>query len=263
MESLRVSTVQSNLVWEDIEANLSQFAPKIASLKGRTDVVVLPEMFTTGFTNNRTELAEPADGKTFQWMYQQSTAINAVITGSYIVEEAGKYYNRLIWMQPNGQYAAYNKHYLFTKAKEDAYYERGQERILIDWKGWKICPLICYDLRFPMWARNTVGYDLLLYVANWPVMRATHWKALLMARAIENQAFTIGVNRTGVDGNDLYYSGDTSVIDYSGGVVYQTAHAEDIFTVALNYKAQQEYRKKLCFLPDQEAYDGPSLKNEE
>jgi len=258
MESLRVSTIQTNLAWENIDANLEMFSPKIMSLKGKTDVVILPEMFTTGFTNNCEALAEVPDGKTFQWFYQHALSIDAVVTGSYIVKEEDKYYNRLIWMQPNGQYAIYDKHYLFTKANEHEFYEQGKERILIDWKGWKICPLICYDLRFPLWSRNNVGYDLLIYISSWPVARANHWKTLLSARAIENQTFTIGVNRVGVDGNGLYYAGDTSVIDYSGGVIYQTTHAEDTFTVALTHKAQQEFREKLPFLKDQEAYEGNS-----
>jgi len=256
MQSIRVTTIQSNLIWEDIDANLEQFSHKIAPLKGKTDIVILPEMFTTGFTMNREALAEEPQGKTFQWLYQQALTIDAAITGSYIVKEKNAYYNRLIWMQPDGKYSVYNKHYLFTKAKEHEYYERGKGRVVVDWKGWKICPLICYDLRFPLWARNNVGYDLLLYIASWPTTRSHHWKSLLMGRAIENQCFTIGVNRVGLDGNEFYYSGDTSVIDYSGGIIYQTAHAEDTFTALLNYEAQKAYRDKLRFLPDQDGYVG-------
>jgi len=256
MQSIRVTTIQSNLIWEDIDANLEQFSHKLAPLKGKTDMVILPEMFTTGFTMNRDALAEEPQGKTFQWLYEQALKIDAAITGSYIVKEKKNYYNRLIWMQPDGKYSVYNKHYLFTKAKEHEYYERGKGRVVVDWKGWKICPLICYDLRFPLWARNNVGYDLLVYIASWPTTRSHHWKSLLMGRAIENQCFTVGVNRVGVDGNELYYSGDTSVIDYSGGIIYQTAHAEDTFTALLNYEAQKTYRDKLRFLPDQDGYVG-------
>ena len=255
MTELRLSTIQSNLIWEDIDANLAHFTPKLQALKGQTDIVILPEMFTTGFTNNRTDLAEGPNGKTFQWLYQQSLAIEAVIAGSYIVKEENKYYNRLIWMQPNGKYGVYNKRYLFTKAKEDDYYERGTKRVMVEWKGWKICPLICYDLRFPMWARNNVGYDLLIYTASWPTTRANHWKALLQARAIENQVYTVGVNRVGRDGNDFVYSGDTSVIDYSGKVLYQTADVEDVFTITFNQEDQENYRTRLAYLKDQDGYE--------
>ncbi len=256
MDTLRVSTIQSDLKWEDIDANLAAFSPKILALKDKTDIIILPEMFSTGFTNNCATLAEAPTGKTFQWMYKHATDVGAVITGSFIIKEDNKYYNRLIWMQPNGKFGLYNKRYLFTKAKEHEFYERGTKRVLVEWKGWKICPLICYDLRFPMWARNNIGYDLLLYTASWPATRANHWKTLLQARAIENQAYTIGVNRVGTDGNDFSYAGHTSIIDYSGDIIYQTAHVEDVFTVALNYDDQEAYRTQLAFLQDQEGYEG-------
>lgn len=254
MDALRVSLVQSILKWESKEANLSNFANKLAPLKNQTDLIILPEMFTTGFSMNAAKMAESPAGETLIWLKQQAKGLNAAITGSYIVEEEGKYYNRLVFVLPNGDFQTYDKRHLFTLAKEHHTYQAGTERLIVEWKGWKICPLVCYDLRFPVWSRNTEDYDLLIYVANWPETRSAHWKTLLNARAIENQCYTIGVNRVGEDDNGLVYSGDTSLIDYYGSIVHQCSKVESVFTTSLSKEALQHFRSKLNFLPDRDTF---------
>lgn len=254
MQDLRITTVQSELVWEDIDANLQQFSRKLSDLGGKTDLIILPEMFTTGFTMQPAASAEKPDGKTTKWLAAQAADLSAVITGSIIIEENGKYYNRLLWMQPDGTYTYYDKRHLFTLAGEHEYYTAGTKILLAEIKGWKVCPLICYDLRFPVWSRNAFDYDLLLYVANWPISRSHHWKSLLTARAIENQSYTIGVNRTGKDANDYLYSGDSSIMDYAGNILHQTANKEDVFTLLLSYAEQRAFREKLNFLPDRDVF---------
>ena len=251
---LRVTTIQSNLHWENPDANRTMFSEKIKELKGQTDLIILPEMFTTGFSMNTTELAERMDGATMQWLSQQANSVNAVVTGSFIATENGQCFNRLIWMQPDGVFFIYDKKHLFTLAKEHEHYSAGIERLIVELKGWKICPLICYDLRFPVWSRNTDDYDLLIYTASWPVMRAEAWKSLLVGRAIENQSYTIGVNRVGVDGGGYEYSGDSSVIDYTGKRLYCTSNMEDIFTATLDLEKQKHFRSKLNFLADRDEF---------
>ena len=195
------------------------------------------------------------NGRAVKWMHNQAQKHNALVMGSLIIKEAENCYNRLVCMKPNGKYETYDKRHLFTLANEHKYYQTGTERLVFEYKGWKICPLICYDLRFPDWSRNTEDYDLLIYMANWPVTRNHHWKTLLAARAIENQSYCVGVNRVGKDKNDLYYSGDTSVIDYTGNVIYQVANAEDIFTTTLSKEKMDVFRSKLNFLPDRDDFE--------
>ncbi|MFK7808990.1 MAG: amidohydrolase [Saprospiraceae bacterium] len=254
MQDITISTVQTNLIWENQKANLSHLDQLLSPLQNKTDLIVLPEMFTTGFTMSAATVAEPMDGPAISWMRKKANELNSAITGSLIIEDQGKYYNRLIWMDPNGEFWQYDKKHLFTLAKEQETFTAGTEKLIVDFKGWKICPLICYDLRFPAWGRNQEGYDLLIYVANWPKPRAHHWKSLIIARAIENQSYVIGVNRVGKDGKGHLYSGDTSVVDYAGTLRYQVADVEDVFTTKLKYKAQQEYRSKLNFLPDRDRF---------
>lgn len=255
MESLRVSLIQASLNWELKEDNLRAFTNKITPLRGNTDLVVLPEMFTTGFSMNAEALAEPMEGETLEWLKEQAQLLDAAITGSYIVEDNGAYFNRLLFVFPDGSYHHYDKRHLFTLAKEHHTYQAGQDKLIVEWKGWKICPLICYDLRFPVWSRNSEDYDLLIYVANWPETRAEHWKTLLKARAIENQCFTIGVNRVGKDENGLAYSGDTTLLDYYGKVIHQCSTVESTFTTALSKSALKHYQSKLNFLPDRDSYE--------
>lgn len=253
MEKLKLTIVQSKLHWEDINSNLKAFSLKLERSISDTDLIALPEMFTTGFSMNAAALAEPMNGRSMQWMAKQASKFNAIVTGSIIIEEKGKYFNRLIWMQPNGNYSLYDKRHLFTMAKEHETYEAGQKKIILEWKGWKICPLICYDLRFPIWSRNLEDYDLLLYLANWPVKRSLHWKILLQARAIENQAFTIGVNRVGKDGNDYYYIGDSCILSATGEWLFQTTDREVVHTQEISKNNLMAIRKKLPFLADRDS----------
>ncbi len=256
---MRVSIVQSTLVWENPDQNRANFAQKLAPLAGQTDLIVLPEMFSTGFSMQAEKLAETMDGPTMQWLAAQARDLQAAVTGSFICSEDDRFFNRLVFMRPDGHFDTYNKRHLFTLAGEQEHYTPGKNRLTTAWKGWQICPLICYDLRFPAWSRNRFSnsltgpgepYDLLLYVANWPARRAHHWRSLLMARAIENQSFTIGVNMVGTDGNGFEYSGDSTVIDFGGQVICQISGQEDIVTTELSLANQQHYRQQLPFLQD-------------
>lgn len=255
MQDLRITTVQSSLHWENIDANLEQFSEKLAGLENQTDLIVLPEMFTTGFSMNAQQLAENMEGKTMQWMTAQAADKGAVLTGSFIARENGAYYNRLIWMRPDGTFETYDKRHLFRLAKEHNFYKAGTKRLVTQWKSWKICPLICYDLRFPVWSRNTENYDLLIYVANFPERRSEAWKNLLVARAIENQAFTVGVNRVGTDGKDIFHSGDTSVIDFEGRLLYRASQVEAVFSTSLSLTDLKRFRKRLSFLADGDDFE--------
>lgn len=252
---LTITLIQANLVWEDKAANLSAFGDKIRALPDSGDLIILPEMFTTGFTMNAASLAEPMQGPTLQQLQQWAAYSGAVVCGSYIVQENEAYFNRLLWVSPEGSYQYYDKRHLFTLANEHETYTAGRQRLLTQLKGWRICPLICYDLRFPVWSRNTAAYDVLLYVANFPARRAGAWTSLLTARAIENQVYTIGVNRVGTDANDIYYSGDSSVVDYAGRLLYRSAHCEDVFTITLSYQQQTDFRQRYAFLNDRDDFE--------
>jgi predicted amidohydrolase len=252
MEHLTVTLIQANLEWENKAANLRHLNTLIEPLRTSTDLIVLPEMFTTGFSMNPQELAEPVNGPTLQWMQACASKRNCVVTGSFIAQENGRYYNRLLWVQADGSYSFYDKRHLFALGSEHQHYSAGTQRPLMEVKGWKVLPLICYDLRFPAWSRNTDMYDLLLYVANWPQVRRNAWNTLLAARAIENQSYTIGVNRVGADGNGVPHSGDSSVYDYAGEQVIHIAHAEGAYTVDLDASGQRHFREKLPFLKDRD-----------
>ena len=255
MQDFSVTIIQSNLHWENISSNLEMFSQKIKAIASETNLIVLPEMFSTGFSMKPDLLGEDMDGKTIQWMKEMAFQTNAIITGSMIAKENGQFYNRLIWMRPDGEFKIYNKRHLFTLANEHMAYSPGKKKLIVEWKGWKICPLICYDLRFPVWSRNQEGYDLLIYVANWPKVRAHAWKSLLVARAIENQAYTIGVNRVGVDGNDLAYSGDSTILDFAGQTLFQETEKEAIHTIIFSKTALNTFRSKRAFLPDQDKFE--------
>ncbi len=260
--SITISTIQTSLYWEDKVANLDMLEEKIFNLRHKTEVVILPEMFTTGFSMNPALLAEGMDGASVQWMKRISAENRIILTGSLIIEEEGKFYNRLIWMMPNGEMGYYDKRHLFGYSHEDKYYHAGKKRLICSVKGWKINLQVCYDLRFPVWARQTphtlndnhTEYDVLIYVANWPERRSHAWKTLLCARAIENQCYTIGVNRVGKDGNDIYYSGNSLVIDPLGEVLYHMADDEDIFTITLEKEKLDEVRAKFPFLKDADEF---------
>jgi predicted amidohydrolase len=234
---------------------------KIWEIAGKTDLIVLPEMFTTGFTMNAANLAEPMNLTTFKWLRTQAAQTEAVVTGSYIVKENGAFFNRLIWMQPDGQYDVYDKRHLFRMANEHETYAAGTKRMVKELKGWKICPLICYDLRFPVWSRNqvqadlaTLAYDCLIYIANWPQVRSHPWTTLLQARAIENLSYVIGVNRVGIDGKGIAYSGDSSVIDFKGQTLFQVSHEERIKTLTLNKDALMQFRAQFPAFMDADSY---------
>ena len=249
---MNISLLQPDLFWHDPVANRATLEERIFSLPESTDLIVLPEMFTTGFTMKAPEVAEPMGLTTFRWLKQMAAQTGAVVTGSYVVQEKSQFFNRLIWMQPDGQFDTYDKRHLFRMAGEDTIYTAGTHRIVKAWKGWRICPLICYDLRFPVWSRNQqpdagstdFDYDLLLYVANWPAARRNAWNVLLQARAIENLSYVIGVNRVGKDGNGHPYSGDSAVIDYKGEVLFHHTDTEIVHQQTLSLDELQAFRAK-------------------
>lgn len=255
---MEVTLIQTALHWENREKNLAHFDNLLNSISKKSDLIVLPEMFTTGFTMNPEKLAEPANGPALAWLIQKASQKNCVITGSVAVEENGKFYNRLFWVEPNGAVSSYNKRHLFRMADEDQHYSAGENKLIKTIGEFKICPQVCYDLRFPVWSRNTftipiaigtngsytAAYDVLIYVANWPEVRSYPWKQLLIARAIENQCFVIGVNRIGADGNSIAHSGDSMVINPRGEIISTTkSNEESIETVTLDEAYLSEFRK--------------------
>lgn len=260
MSLLNFTLIQTTLHWEEKEANLAMLEEKIRRINQTTHVIVLPEMFSTGFSMKPKILAEKMDGNTVGWMKRMAAEKKVILTGSLIIEEDGSYYNRLIWMLPNGQYGCYDKRHLFAYAEEDTYYTPGLKRLIASVNGWKINLMVCYDLRFPVWTRQQFDeeknfeYDVLIYVANWPQKRNTAWKTLLQARAIENQCYVIGVNRVGEDGKGIYHSGDSMVIDPLGEVWYQKTDKEDVFTIALDKQHLQTIRDKFPFWRDADSF---------
>ena len=257
MSTLTITTIQTNLIWEDKTANMELLQQKIDTIAEKTEIVVLPEMFTTGFSMNAVMLAETMDGETIEWMKTVSNKNGIVLTGSVMIKEEDKYFNRLVWMLPNGQYGYYDKRHLFAYGEEDQHYSPGNKRLIASVKGWKINLQVCYDLRFPVWARQSFDsaqdqseYDVLIYVANWPERRNHAWKTLLCARAIENQCYVVGVNRVGDDAKNIHYSGNTLVIDPMGQVLYHMADEEDVNTITLSKEKLEEVRTKFPFLND-------------
>lgn len=246
---MKVTIIQSKLVWENRSANLERFKALIDGIKTKTDLIVLPEMFTTGFTMKPEEQAEPANGITLAWMKKMARAKKCAITGSVAVKEGKKYFNRLYFVEAGGKTAVYDKRHLFRMAKEDRHYSAGREKKVVKLKDWKICTMICYDLRFPVWSRNIFSngkwqYDVLVFVANWPKARRHPWRQLLIARAIENQCYVIGVNRIGKDGNGVDHSGDSMVIDPRGNIISKTkAGKTGVETIELSKRSLEEFRK--------------------
>jgi omega-amidase len=270
MSSLTLTLIQTQLHWEDKQANLSMLEQKINAIQEKTEIVVLPEMFSTGFSMKPEQFAETMDGPSVEWMKKIAAHKRIILTGSLIINDGNNFYNRLIWMLPNGEYGYYDKRHLFAYGKEDKHYAAGNKRLISAVKGWKINLQVCYDLRFPVWARQTPSltppstggegqgdeaeYDLLIYVANWPERRNHAWKTLLQARAIENQCFVIGVNRTGNDGNNIYHSGDSMVINALGEILYHKADGEDVFTITLYKNSLDEIRNKFPFWKDADTF---------
>jgi predicted amidohydrolase len=304
MSTLTITIIQTDLKWEDKAANLRTLEDKILSIPGNTELVVLPEMFSTGFSMRPEVLAERMDGPTLAWMKSVAARKRIILTGSVIIEEEGNYFNRLIWMLPNGEYGYYDKRHRFAYAGENDHYTAGHRRLITSVKGWKILPLVCYDLRFPVWSRQTpaaptgatthpgaddrsdtnspsseagssatahpatgapsatsapssatpMEYDILLYVANWPQRRSLAWKTLLQARAIENQSYVVGLNRVGNDGNNIYHSGDSMIIDPLGEILYHGAEKEDIFTITLQKETLTDIRQRFPFWRDADPF---------
>jgi omega-amidase len=288
MQDLSVTIIQTSLYWENPTANLANLEEKIAKISTQSDLIILPEMFTTGFTMNVKAVAEPMNFTTFKWMKQQAKQTKAVITGSYIVKEGENYYNRLLWMRPDGTFEKYDKRHLFRMGGEHHHFAGGSERLIVELKGWKICPLICYDLRFPVWSRNfqqeeggkedvkmgkeigensiphiydpiptipNLNYDILIYVANWPAVRSQVWDTLLQARALENQSYCIGVNRVGEDGMGLNYSGNSAVIDFKGNPLFYQKDTEVINNQILSKQELDDFRTKFPAYLDADEFE--------
>lgn len=245
MQNLTINIIQSDLVWEDVAANLKAFTKKIKAVK-QSDLIVLPETFSTAFSMNSEHLAEPMNGKTMTWMATMAKEKNTVLAGSAIIRENDHIFNRFIWMRPDGSFDKYDKRHLFRMGDEHNHFTAGSERLIVELKGWKICPQICYDLRFPVWSRNKKQeYDLLLYIANWPEVRIPAWEKLLYARAIENQCYVAGVNRIGIDGNGVNCSGNSMLIDFKGDLIWKAKDLEEeTKTVKVSLDDLNGFRKK-------------------
>lgn len=254
MSELRVTLVQTSLFWHDARANRRHFAAVIDGLTAATDVVVLPEMFASGFSMAPHRCAETMDGATIGWMREIAAKHNIAVCGSLAIGEDGSFFNRFVFMPPDGAHQCYDKRHLYAQAGEDSAYKSGSERIVIRYRGWRICPMICYDLRFPAWCRHSGDIDLLVFVASWPDARRQHWRSLLRARAIENQCYVVGVNRVGDDANGYKYVGDSAVYEYSGERVVELESEPRIATVTLDYMAQAAYRRRLPFLQDADEF---------
>ena len=251
---MKIALLQAPLIWENPIANRKYFEEKIISITENVDLIVLAEMFTSGFTMNPKAIAETMQGETVSWLQALAKAKNIAITGSLVIQENGNFYNRLVFVFPSGEIKTFDKKHLFTLAGEDKIYTSGTEKIIIEYKGFKICPLICYDLRFPVFARNTEDYDVLIYVANWPKPRINSWDALLKARAIENMCYTIGVNRIGEDPNQHHYPGHSQAIDFLGNYIIEPQETEGVFIVNLDKNTLLESRQKFGFLNDRDAF---------
>jgi len=254
--SFRISIAQQPLAWHDAAANRAHFASVLAPLAGTTDLVILPEMFTTGFTMSPEQFAEPADGETRTWLLQQAQALDAAVGGSVAVNDDGRYYNRFMLALPGGPTYWYDKRHLFRMAGEHRKYAEGDHALIIEWRGIRLCPLVCYDLRFPVWSRRrpSLDYDLLIYSANWPAARRYAWTTLLRARAIENQAFVVGVNRVGDDGNGVAHVGDSVVLDFSGQPLVELNDKPQVVTVPVDLEASRNWRDKFPAHLDADAF---------
>ncbi|OXG07995.1 putative amidohydrolase [Flavobacterium araucananum] len=252
---MKIALIQSDLYWEDAVKNRNSFESKINQIGSTVNLVVLPEMFSTGFTMNAQAVAETMQGETVLWLKTLAKQKNFAITGSLIIVENEKYYNRMVFVFPSGEIKYYNKRHLFSLAGEDKFYTNGNEKVIVEYLDWKICLQVCYDLRFPVFARNIENYDLLLYVANWPKVRTNAWDALLKARAIENLSYAVGVNRVGLDANNYEHTGHSQVVDFLGNYILEPQETEAVFIVELDKNEMLETRKKLDFLSDKDVFE--------
>lgn len=256
MRHLSVTLVQSMLHWEDAAANRAMLGPKLTALKGTTDLVLLPEMFTTGFSMRSAEMAEDMNGPTVAWMREQAKALDAALYGSVIIRDGERRFNRGLFVKPDGEVAVYDKRHLFRFADETSHYSAGRDRVVVDWHGWRLLLQICFDLRFPVFARNRGDYDAILYVANWPEARRYPWSQLLIARAIENQCYVLGENRVGMDGKGIHYSGDSVVIDPKGQPMAACGQAqEQCVTCTLDRGSLEEFRQKFPVAAEADEFD--------
>ena len=253
MENFKITLVQPDIIWEDRKANLKKYSEMLSKLE-QTHLIVLPEMFTTGFSMNPEKLKENMDGPSVQWMKILAQKKNTAVAGSLIIEDNGHTFNRFLWVFPDGKVEFYDKHHLFTMSGEHLHYSQGNKKLVVEYLGWRFCPLICYDLRFPVWSRNTENYDVLLYVANWPSQRHHVWKNLLAARAIENQSYCIGLNRVGTDGTGLNYLGDSALVDPKG-IASFLGEKEQVKSVEISYDDMHQFRKKFPVLEDKDEFN--------
>ncbi|NTW33168.1 MAG: amidohydrolase [Bacteroidetes bacterium] len=248
MQDIKVAIIQTDLFWENVQSNLLKLDQDISKISEAIDIIVLPEMFNTGFSMNPSVCAGNTDCVTMQWIKKKALEKNCVIIGSLLIAEKGKFFNRLFWMQPDGNFKYYDKKHLFRFGKEHDVFSPGNKKLITSLKGWNFRPLVCYDLRFPVWSKNVFinenyEYDCLIYIANWPEKRKHAWISLLIARAIENQAYVIGVNRVGTDGKGNVHSGDSLVIDPKGNIILQLpSHKEVTEVITLSYSEMQTYR---------------------
>ncbi|MCL4138439.1 UNVERIFIED_CONTAM: hypothetical protein GTU68_042222 [Idotea baltica] len=254
-DSFKIAIVQTDLVWEDPELNRLNLSEKISAISKPVDLILLPEMFTSGFTMEPKKVAETMSGKTIAWLREVAIKKNSAISGSLVIVEGNNYYNRLVFVYPNGDIKSYNKRHTFTLAGEDKEYTAGSDKLIVEYKGWKICPMVCYDLRFPVWARNTENYDLLFYVANWPKPRIEAWHTLLKARAIENMSYCVGVNRIGIDNNEYEYTGNSVAFDTLGEQISKLKPYEDATEIITLSKTDLlATREKFKFLEDRDDF---------
>lgn len=252
IQNIKITLIQSNIIWENAVANLKKYSEMISGIES-TDVIILPEMFSTGFSMQPEKLKETMDGSSVEWMRKVAREMDAAIVGSLIIEENNQIFNRALWVFPDGKIEKYDKRHLFTMAEEQQYYSSGNDRLIIKYKGWKFCPLVCYDLRFPVWSRNTENYDVLIYVANWPAPRHHVWRNLIVARAIENQSYCFGVNRTGADDTGLKYLGDSVSVSPKGFVDF-LGEKEAFQTFEISYSRLHIFRKNFPLLEDRDEF---------
>lgn len=252
---MKIAIIQSDLYWEDASRNRKNFESKINQIDSEVNLVVLPEMFSTGFTMNAVEVAETMQSETVSWLQSLAKQKNFAITGSLIIVENEKYYNRMLFVFPSGEIQHYDKRHLFSLAGEDKFYTNGNKKVIVEYLDWKICLQVCYDLRFPVFARNVENYDLLLYVANWPKVRTNAWDSLLKARAIENLSYVLGVNRVGLDANNYEHIGHSQAIDFLGNFILEPQESEAVFIVELDKRIMLETREKLDFLSDKDIFE--------
>ena len=254
--SLSITLVQTDLYWQDKTANLAMLEEKIWDVDPEMDIIVLPEMFNTGFSMKVAQIAEPENFNTFKWMQQIAANTQAAVVGSYTIKAGTQYYNRLLWVFPDGSFKQYDKRHLFRMMDEHEHYQAGTEQLIVEWQGWKFCPLICYDLRFPVWSRNVaLNYDCLLYVANWPQARINAWNTLLQARAIENSCYVVGVNRIGIDGNGIDFGGDSQAIDFKGNIIEKLNHHNNIQTISIEKHPLLSFREKFPVHQDADHFE--------